>query len=58
MSENGSNSHFLELAIAGAAVLLSTLGFLLGSTSLTVVALVAGAVSFGVLLGARSIASR
>lgn len=57
MGRDKRDSRALELAIAGAAVLLSTLGFLFGSPTLTVVALVAGAVSFGILIGARAIAS-
>jgi hypothetical protein len=47
------DSRALELVIAGAAVLLSTLGLLFGSYALAVVAVVAGAISFGILIGAR-----
>ena len=43
----------LELSIAGGTVLLSTLSFLLGSNSLTVLSLVGGGISFGLTLGIR-----
>ena len=56
VSRDKLDSCALELAIAGAAVLLSTLGLLFGSHTLTVVALVAGAISFGILIGTRAIA--
>jgi len=45
----------LELLIAGATLLLSTLGFLLGSTTLGVLGLVIGGISFGIVLGARKV---
>jgi hypothetical protein len=43
----------LELLVGGATVLLSTLSFLLGSTTLAVLALVVGSISFGIILEAR-----
>ena len=42
----------LEVAIAGTTLLLSTLSFLLGSTTLGVLGLVIGGISFGIVLGA------
>jgi hypothetical protein len=53
MSPPGREPTALELAIGGAPLLLSTLSFLLGSTTLGVLALVIGGISFGIVLGAR-----
>jgi Flp pilus assembly protein TadB len=47
----------LEILIAGATVLLSTISYLLGSPQLSVVALVIGGISFGIILGTRPPAS-
>jgi len=43
----------LDVFIGGTTVLLSTLSYLLGSTTLTVLSLVVGSISFGIVLGAR-----
>ena len=45
----------LDLLIGGATVLLSTLGYLFGSSTLAVLALVVGGISFGLVLGARKV---
>lgn len=44
----------LDISIGAATVILSTLGFLLGSPTLAVLALVVGSISFGLTLGTRN----
>jgi hypothetical protein len=50
MKRRGSSP--IELLIAGATLVISTAGFLLGTYALIVIGLVCGGVSFGILLRA------
>jgi hypothetical protein len=53
MSRTRPDATGLELVVGGTTVLLSTLSYLLGSTTLSLLALVIGSISFGMLVGAR-----
>jgi hypothetical protein len=47
------SSHALELMVGLAALVLSTVAVLVSAYALTILAIVCGAVSFGILLGKR-----
>jgi hypothetical protein len=49
---NAEGFNHVEIVIAALTLILSTVGFLLGSFPLAVIGLVAGGISFGLLLGA------
>ncbi|MDQ3725876.1 MAG: hypothetical protein M3335_08340 [Actinomycetota bacterium] len=55
MSANDKNPKSTELYTGGAPLLLSLTSYLLGSTELAVIALVASGISFGISLGARAL---
>ena len=58
MSPSDKQDSILEITIGLLTLVLSTAAFLLNAVALAVIALVTGGVSFGILLGSRSVRRR